>query len=145
MQTFAPSPDVYESANALDNLRLGKQIVECRQIGLAAVHGGGWRNHPAVEMWRYSLGGLIVYATAMHLEWVERRGKDHAAFLNMINDHPFVDSANMPWWWGREDVHASHRGSLWCKDPVWYPSSWEQDSIAHPQYVWPTRDLEVSS
>ncbi|MFN7881952.1 MAG: pyrimidine dimer DNA glycosylase/endonuclease V, partial [bacterium] len=32
MQTFLPSPSFAESARILDNKRLGKQRVECKQI-----------------------------------------------------------------------------------------------------------------
>jgi hypothetical protein len=61
MQTFLPYPNAWASARCLDNKRLGKQRVECKQILLAlgidvGEHRGNpesrWRHHPAVRMWR---------------------------------------------------------------------------------------------
>ncbi len=54
MQTFLPYPDFAESARVLDNKRLGKQRVEVLQIlnVLTDSTRKGWRNHPAVAMWR---------------------------------------------------------------------------------------------
>lgn len=48
MQTFLPYSDFALCAKVLDNKRLGKQIVECRQI-MQCLLGlrEGWRNHPA--------------------------------------------------------------------------------------------------
>ena len=55
MQTFLPYADFNKSAEVLDNRRLNKQILEGYQI--LKVLGNpdpraGWRNHPAVKMWR---------------------------------------------------------------------------------------------
>lgn len=54
MQTFLPYPSFTLSAICLDNKRLNKQILECDQIlnALAPGSTSGWRNHPAVKMWR---------------------------------------------------------------------------------------------
>ena len=53
MQTFLPYPDFQKTAQCLDNKRLGKQRVEARQI-ISTLEGksNGWRNHPAVKMWK---------------------------------------------------------------------------------------------
>ena len=44
---------VLETAQALDNRRLNKQIIECQQI-LDAINGTGkgWFNHPVVHMYK---------------------------------------------------------------------------------------------
>lgn len=73
MQTFLPYEDYSWSAAVLDRQRLGKQRVEVMQI-LRALAGEtiGWKNHPAVRMWRGSEYALIVYGLAVCHEWVGR-------------------------------------------------------------------------
>ena len=68
MQTFIPHTTMRESLDALDNKRLNKQILETYQI--LKVLGNpdpraGWRNHPAVKMWRGHEWGLYNYAMTM--------------------------------------------------------------------------------
>ncbi len=64
MQTFLPQADLHTSAYFLDSKRLNKQILEGYQI-LNVLSGksktGGWRNHPAVLMWRGFERGLWEY------------------------------------------------------------------------------------
>lgn len=58
MQTFLPYTNTLDAARALDNKRLNKQILECYQILnvlSGRSKGNGWKNHPAVLMWK----GLI--------------------------------------------------------------------------------------
>ena len=53
MQTFLPFADFEKTARLLDTRRLGKQRVKTLQIVRALTRPGhGWRNHPAVRMWR---------------------------------------------------------------------------------------------
>jgi len=53
MQTFLPQISFKESAECLDNRRLGKQRVEAMQIMKALLLPEyGWKNHPAVKMWK---------------------------------------------------------------------------------------------
>ncbi len=61
MQTFLPSANPVTSARLLDSKRLNKQILECYQILnvlSGKSKGGGWRNHPAVLMWKRYVRGL---------------------------------------------------------------------------------------
>ena len=52
MQIFLPYKDVFETAKCLDNRRLNKQIIECRQI-LDAIDENSKAscNHPIVKMY----------------------------------------------------------------------------------------------
>jgi len=60
MQTFLAYPDYKLSASVLDMKRLGKQRVEAWQIVQAlTVPEYGWKNHPAVKMWRGHVPSLI--------------------------------------------------------------------------------------
>ena len=76
MQTFLPSANFTKCAKLLDNKRLNKQILEGYQIlnvnsGMSAT--GGWRNHPAVLMWRGHEGSLLDYIYEMIKE-AKKRG-----------------------------------------------------------------------
>ena len=66
MQTFLPSSNFIFAAQALDNKRLNKQILESYQIlNVLSGNSTGWRNHPAVRMWAGSEGVLYKYTQAM--------------------------------------------------------------------------------
>ena len=133
MQTFLPLPSMGESVRCLDNKRLGKQRVEAFQI-LKALNGdykttGGWVNHPATKMWRGYEDALTFYKDLCIEEWI-RRG-----FKNTM-DWSKVHSFKLPPWFGREDIHASHRSNLLRKERDHYSQfNWkEPDDIP---YVWP--------
>ena len=96
MQTFLPYPEFRLSAHCLDDKRLNKQVLECKQIHVAATSEDetvGWYNHPAVRMWRGYEHRLFLYSVAVHDEWMKRRAWDgsHAAF----DDHLFLFTH---WW-----------------------------------------------
>lgn len=130
MQTFLPHPNFACSAMVLDARRLGKQRLEARQIVSAIRHGGGWRRHPIVIMWRDHVPALQLYGDVMIREWV-RRG-----YVNTMEEvRPDPSTIVMPPWLGREDIHASHRSALLFKDPASYrPLGWTDE--ARIAYVW---------
>lgn len=135
MQTFLPYADFERCAATLDSRRLGKQRVEAFQI-LRALRGEGrgWRNHPAVLMWRGYEDALGLYLNAMIAEW-ERRG-----YRNTLARYPIPEGREivMPAWLGNEAVHASHRSNLLRKDPRFYGRyGWTEP--ADLPYVWPVR------
>lgn len=142
MQTFLPSPDFAECAVVLDSRRLGKQIIESRQIWRAANHiTGGWRNHPATIAWRPWTDALVRYTLEMSHEWHRRYGRVHGAWTNLVQIDlkgrvPAANRTVLPPWLGDEQLHASHRAALLAKDPAHYRQfGWtEQPAIA---YVWP--------
>lgn len=134
MQTFVPYPDFAESARVLDRQRLGKQRVETLQL-LKALAGEtkGWVNHPAAQMWRGHENALVQYGIAVCDEWIARGYKDSCR--EKIAAYGCSAPLVMPSWWGREDVHSSHRSNLLRKDPVHYGQfDWgEPDNM---EYVW---------
>lgn len=88
MQTFLPYPDFAESARCLDNRRLGKQRVEAYQILRALERFDdpqrpGWRNHPAVLMWRGYEDALRLYMNATITEWTGRGFRNTMALASM--------------------------------------------------------------
>lgn len=153
MQTFLPDPSFAKSARILDNRRLGKQRVECKQIlralgveiGGPAPRSEAWVHHPAVLMWRGYSHSLCKYAICMCNEWVRRGFEDSLC-------GQFVDTLRElrggwrlfrpnPTWLGMPELHASHRSNLLRKDPAHYGQfGWsEQPDLP---YHWPVR-LEV--
>lgn len=126
MQTFLPYPDFAECASVLDNQRLNKQITECKQIAMAITgESDGWRNHPAVKMWREHLDELMSYGLVMYVEWQRRfdegkRGgtRKHAAGEWIPVDTSFYLSHNIPWL--TPAVCSAYRALLLAKDPVHY-------------------------
>jgi hypothetical protein len=153
MQTFLPLPSFRGSAAVLDNKRLGKQRVECKQILLClGVPVGdhkpgrkGWRNHPAVRMWvGYELQ-LASYSIVVCDEWRSRGFKDtlrsqFAAIYHRLR--PKVERNLYPHWFGCEDLHASHRSNLLRKDFNHYSRfGWEES--AELPYVWPVETITV--
>jgi len=144
MQTFLPYPDFSKSARCLDRQRLGKQRVEALQI-LRTLVGitSGWKNHPAVKMWRGYEVSLVFYGLAVCKEWVGRGYKDTQAevlrgFLphSTLRDNP----VQLPPWLGDEAFHLSHQSNLKRKLPEHYGPMWP-DVPDDLSYVWPGRDL----
>lgn len=140
MQTFLPYPSFVESAACLDNKRLGKQRVECKQI-LKALMGeyantGAWVNHPACKMWIGYEEDLLLYAVIVCNEWRSRGFSDSLLpyFQEKLNEIP--EAVKVPSWLGNKAFHASHRSNLLRKDPVYYGKfGWpEPDDLP---YVWP--------
>ena len=146
MQSFLPYSSFERSARVLDRKRLGKQIIEARQIGNAAVNPrNGWAHHPAARSWRGHVGALIRYAWQCDREWRRRGFAPHLAFRNMLLDHPALDGV-WPWpdlapappWVGDERLHASMRAALLAKDPEWYGQfGWTERPVV--AYDWPDR------
>lgn len=142
MQTFLPVEDFTLSAKFLDYKRLGKQRVEALQIhdSIAGTGSSGWKNHPAVVMWKQYPWWLLQYSIEMCLEWRRRGYKDSLLpkFISRIEDTP---ENPYPHWLGLKELHSSHRGNLIRKDPVYYRAhGWTDEPIMG--YYWPVNKNE---
>ena len=161
MQTFMPYPNTWASARCLDNKRLGKQRVECKQILLAlgvsvGEHRGNpashWRNHPAVRMWRGHELALAEYAEIMCIAWRQRGFKDtlRDQFREVCDCITKFEvwrwetgceyrPPSSPNWLGYDRLHASHRSNLLRKDATHYGQfGWsEPDDLP---YIWPVAE-----
>ena len=155
MQTFLPYKDFSKSAKALDNKRLNKQVLECYQI-LKVLHNpdphAGWRNHPAVKMWRGYEGSLHKYTLDMISEARNRGIKTDTNEAN-ISAIALVQSSNwndsLPKWFNDKTIIAkvttTHKANLYRKDPEYYYDFKESviDENNEPccercQYYWVT-------
>ena len=148
MQTFLPLPSFRASARCLDNKRLGKQRVECKQILLClgvpvGAHNkrGAWQNHPAVKMWLGFETALTVYAIVTCREWLARGFNDNltpefeAVYAQLRQT---IEYNEYPPWFGNKNFHASHRANLLRKDFAHYRQFGWQEPIDLP-YIWPTK------
>jgi hypothetical protein len=130
MQTFLPYKDFDKSAKALDSKRLNKQILECYQILKVLSNPdprAGWRNHPAVKMWRGFEHLLLDYTMSMVKE-ANKRGiktdKNMQNIVDLINTHAIDWGFTIPAWY-EDDVKMkrltiTHKANLYKKDPIYY-------------------------
>ena len=84
MNIFMPEPTIEQSVAALDDSRLNKQILECRQIinandrVLAGEEKVGYSHHPVAVFYRDKRDFLIEYGYRACTEYYWRFGKKHS-------------------------------------------------------------------
>ena len=138
MQTFLPYPDFQKSAQTLDRLRLGKQRVEAMQILQTLAYGSGWKNHPAVLMWKGHEHYLITYGKTICDEWISR-GYADTCKNKILSFSEVFDGCGEMWWLGDERFHSSHRAALLAKNFTYY-SQFGWNEIPKLDYFWPTKE-----
>lgn len=142
MQTFVPYPDVVKSARVLDYMRLGKQRSETMIIwntltGEYERQGKkGWPHHPAVRMWAGHEEALLHYGLEICSEWSRRGYEDTGTLDWFASRRTWRKDYAYPSWWGREDVHQSHRSQLLQKWPEYYRDRFPRER-SDMGYVWP--------
>ena len=155
MQTFLPSGSSIFAAQSLDSKRLNKQILECYQIlNVLAGNSMGWRNHPAVLMWKGHEGALLEYVRDMIKEAKHRgiKTENNEANINRIVSKSW--NTEKPSWMTNKEtlsrVVATHRANLYRKDPIYYAEY--ANAVNHKLnkpccekclYYWPTHPLRV--
>jgi hypothetical protein len=136
VNTFLPFEDFKQTAKCLDYRRLGKQRVEARQIinVIENPNPKGWKNHPAVTMWRGHVSALKEYFNVIVAEWIARGYKNNLALYDLS-----TEKIIMPWWMGNKHFHFSHQASLYRKDPNFYAIKFLSLSKHYKikGYVWP--------
>jgi len=142
MQTFLPFPNFNDSAIALDDKRLLKQIVEVQQIYETIEDPftrTAWQNHPAVNMWRGYEVALILYGCVCYAEWLIRNKREtiHASgeFLLRMWEKKRHIMIKYPKWLGSSKFHESHQSNLCRKDPYYLELFPNVD--CNLEYVWP--------
>lgn len=154
-----PSKDFSTTASMLDSKRLNKQILECYQI-LKVLSStdpkAGWRNHPAVKMWRGYENALYSYTLAMVAEADKRGIKTDTNMHNLSTLKSAVGSSwgtGFPEWYQNSEemkrITVTHMARLFVKDPIYYaPFSFfsnHQDNepcCSHCNYYWPTHTTD---
>ena len=133
MQTFLPYPNFEKSLKCLDSRRLGKQRVEAHQILniiLGRINKKGWKNHPAVKMWKKNPNALKLYFNNSLEEWILRGYKNNMKFEKIRG------KIISPKWLGNRKFHASHRSNLLRKNKEFY-SKFKWKEKTNIDYVWP--------
>lgn len=159
MQTFITDtfPNRWGVEN-LDQKRLVKQLLECRQI-MAALAGEtkGWVNHPATKMWRGKESVLNNYVWHIVAEMKVRGYKYRtnldvftALYSKVVDNVGYNNTLN---YFSLEDLDKiiyTHRGRLFIKDPEYY-AQWSHYSdfkknvcCDHCNYYWPTHFDKLS-
>lgn len=155
MQTFLPYKEYELVAESLDSKRLNKQILECYQILNVLSNPSptaGWRNHPAVKMWRDHEFALYDYVQIMILE-ADYRGiktdKNSDNIFKLRKAQGLSWGMGKPEWMSVDDimnrVTTTHKANLYKKAPELYPQFREavDDEYNKPccdrcQYYWVT-------
>lgn len=107
----------------------------------------GWRNHPAVTMWRGHELELLKYQEAICNEWTSRGYKDtcYEKTAYLLSTHSEGMSTEKPKWLGDEKFHRGHKSNLRRKDEDFYSKFWPTTPADLP-YEWPvTKELDQSS
>jgi hypothetical protein len=143
-----PYPNAAQSAAVLDSKRLNKQLLEGRQIYKILSSNkqkGAWVNHPAVKMWRGYDVALFNYLYFIVKECIVRGIKTENnwnVIKTMHKENWFRgDNEVMPFWWGDERVHQSHKNNLYIKDPLHYAIFVDSNKVSCCEkcnYFWPT-------
>ena len=125
----------------MDNKRLGRQRVEAMMIVDVILKGEaakGWKNHPAVNMWRNNIDALKLYHDAIVNEWIIRGFNNNMKLYQV--DEKLV---KMPWWFGSYGFHIAHQSNLMRKDSDYYRDYFDLkiDELDLP-YVWPANFTE---
>jgi hypothetical protein len=162
MQTFLPFSDFTKSAQALDNKRLNKQILECYQILKVLSNPdprAGWRNHPAVKMWR-GFEHLLLDYTMFMVKEANIRGiktdKNVANIMELINTHGIDWGFDIPEWYTNDltmkRLTTTHKANLYKKDPVYYYDFFSSVAESNPccpdrkepcKYYWVAHEQNV--
>jgi hypothetical protein len=135
VQTFLPYPDYLESAQVLDNQRLGKQRVETYQLLRCIRLQTGWKNHPAAKMWTGYEYQLANYGIVMCGVWISKGFKD-TCLRKILEESRHWQETGPPYWIGDPKVHISHQSNLVRKRPDIYQSIWPHIG-PHMPYYWP--------
>jgi hypothetical protein len=95
----------------------------------------GWRNHPAVLMWRGYEPALYEYGRIVCVEWIRRGFRD-----TMLERFP-IEPVILPYWLGDSRLHLSHQSNLIRKYPEHYRRYFPTVADDLP-YYWVTKENE---
>ena len=124
MQVFIVGSPL-ETAEALDDRRLNKQIIECEQILLALNGAKAWSNHPCVLQYRGHEKWLRNYLRVLH-NW-HTGGVPHHFYNDMANK-------TLPPFHTQEYFEQMKR-RLYTKDPAHY-AQWAHLGTSEDNWYW---------
>jgi hypothetical protein len=98
----------------------------------------GWRNHPAVLMWRDYQPALYEYGRIVCVEWRER------GFVDNLYDIFPRERIILPKWLGDMRLHLSHQSNLIRKLPEHYRQHFPEVEDNLP-YFWVSKEKEYNN
>lgn len=117
MQVFIVGSPL-ETAEALDQKRLRKQIIEVGQI-LDALNGkNAWSNHPCVLQYRGHEGWLKIYSECLELELLKTPNNDAA--ITAIQAVASVMAKKIAPCFHTQEYFDQMKRRLYTKDPEYY-------------------------
>lgn len=126
MQVFVPYSSPLRCAMVLDQRRLNKQIIECRQI-LKAIRGesSAWFNHPCVNMYRKHELWLVHYTRCLELyksaQSLKSDDFDEALIdLDLARAEDRIANDDTPYFL-TDAFCEQHQRRLYTKNPSHYP------------------------
>lgn len=160
---FVIVPDIYKTAELLDNKRLGKQRVEAKQIidilenyDNTRTFAKGWSNHPATKSWIGFTNHLKVYYNIICREWIKRGFTQNMSLYSIdeslfniipttfdgisINfDKTLINQYSFPVWFSFYPFYMSHQAALCRKDPLHYKFLLRDEikPFLELGYLWP--------
>lgn len=163
MIVLVPSSDFREFTEWLSDAHLIASIESCEKV-LATLRvlrtnscGGfpsSMLSHPSVSAWSGFESALSVYCTMSVAELVHRGGAMRVTPYSLTtfmrspgwykDQDLFADGrdANLPDWWGRDEIHLSHRRALMYWDPVHYRQfGWRV--VPRLDIVWPSQNDQI--
>ena len=157
MQSFLTQPEFSVTASHLDDKRLNKQRVECKQIyasltGISEPFGEdpkpttAWQWHPAVVQWRTYEALLCQYALFITLECDKRGMADNTNMKDFFFTRMMRHEMKIPRWWTdpkiRSAIIHSHRCNLARKNWKHYMPLFPElkpSEVFTTAYVWPSQ------
>lgn len=164
MQIFSPYSDFTQIADCLDAKRLNKQKVEiyqilnCLSIGPFQKPNGDkwislsveqyqpfdsfhrktpWYNHPAVKLAKNYEMFFIEYGLTIANKCLEKGWKDTLIPKISSFKEIFKNNDKVPFYWGDEKYHLSHKSKLIFKNPEHYRPIFGFDLPSDLEYYWP--------
>lgn len=144
MIIFLPHACIVRSVQVLDDLRLGKQRLEAKQVYLSLTQKDyKWSNHPASKMFidpvsqKPYLNFIKAYYNSCLDEWISRGKSNSMEYIEVDK----LSKDDYPWFWGWLEFHYSHQASLFRKHPYYYISKFElPEKYLDLGYIWPTEN-----
>ena len=127
MNIFVPVTDFTEIAECLDDRRLNRQRSDVTAVLRKLMDESAEDDHPLVKMWRGNERFLCRYGLAICMEHQARGNSGQTAQKILEYRNEFgVETDVEPEWWGRDEVHDSHKSYLVRAQPSHYRQFWPE-------------------
>ena len=145
MEIYLPFNDFKKSLDCLEDnqLQKQKQNIKClvdviEQLQRQSFLGRGkiaWGTNPTTIMWENALPFLkLYYNTSLLVS--HNRGLQNGQ-NNVFNLYPITFNGEIPWWFGKENLHLSHQNALVKLNPQVYKAKFSIDVDGSKPLLFP--------